>query len=323
MHHLVRSFTLNLAGSRNSITIKKIQALPRFIKFKAPPTFPASFVTRVCIGYIYKTNVAQEVMCHLHLYPNLRELELQSISFSRLRMKSLSKALDRFPPPPLRRLSLDEISFTDSEHFLWFIGMPCFSAISALDMFKIDYEKGERGCGLFYWNHASFKHDPQFGGPSFATFLALRKGYRSAGSPTKDIVHLLGKSITEIELPLCIETGLDFDPCLCPSLRRLSLECCSIDGNPSFSRLQLSKLTSLNILTHFSFRIGHLYSMKIASHWKDSPEDAKNEMIGRLDYALIPISRMPSIQEISVPKLFDLELLVESRRTGHLITEKD
>ncbi|THU77107.1 hypothetical protein K435DRAFT_974107 [Dendrothele bispora CBS 962.96] len=208
MRHLVRpSFTLDLSHSRSS-TIKTIQTLPQFIKFKAPPTFPASFVTAMYIGCIYKAKLVQEVMCYLHLYPNLRELELDDVFFSHSIMKTLSKALDKFPPPPLHRLDLREISFTDSEHFLSFVGMSHFSAISVLDMDCISYSKGQRKCSnRFCWKNASVKHDPRFGGPSFATSLALRGDYQSAGSPIKDIIHLLGKSITELKLAVCFETG--------------------------------------------------------------------------------------------------------------------
>ncbi|THV04374.1 hypothetical protein K435DRAFT_202630 [Dendrothele bispora CBS 962.96] len=269
------------------------------------------------IGCIYKAKLVQEVMCYLHLYPNLRELELDDVFFSHSIMKTLSKALDKFPPPPLHRLDLREISFTDSEHFLSFVGMSHFSAISVLDMDCISYSKGQRKCSnRFCWKNASVKHDPRFGGPSFATSLALRGDYQSAGSPIKDIIHLLGKSITELKLAVCFETGLDFDPHLCPSLRRLSLTYYHID--PSLSLPHLSELTSLNVLTHFSFQISYIDStITIPLHWRENP-NARVEAIQRLHHALTPISHMPSIEEIMVPKLF--ESLVENRKIGHLVT---
>ncbi|THV04375.1 hypothetical protein K435DRAFT_774476 [Dendrothele bispora CBS 962.96] len=259
-------------------------------------------------------------MCYLHLYPNLRELDLAEVIFSRSRMKTLSKALDKFPPPPLHRLGLGDISFTDSEHFLSFIGMSHFSAICVLDIRNISYERGQKKCSnRFCWKCESVKHDPQFGGPLFATSLALQEGYQSTGSPIGDVIHLFGKSITELDLTVCSETGLDFDPRLCPSLCRLSLRYNHID--PSSPVLHWNELTSLNVLTHFSFRISLIDSMSIPSHWRNNP-NARDEMIERLDHALTPISRMPSIQEIRIPKFLGMfESLVESRRSGHLVEE--
>ncbi|THU89622.1 hypothetical protein K435DRAFT_968990 [Dendrothele bispora CBS 962.96] len=322
MHHFARSFSLNLLRTRSrTITIEKTQALSQFIKFKAPPTFPASFVTTMYICSIYKAKLVQEVMCCLHLYPNLRELELEDVFFSRLKTKTLSKALDKFPLPPLHRLGLSEIYFTDSEHFLSFIGISHFSAICVLDICDISYG----GQKEFYGERALVKHNSQSDGPLFATSLTLREGYQSAGSPIKDIIYLLGNFITELELVVRFETGkltyLDFDPCLCPSLRRLSFTYYYITPYVSFPLPQLNALTSLNVLTHFSFRISYFSSMTMQSHWRNNP-DARNEMIERLDQALTPISRMPSIQEIGISKYLDVfESLVESRRTGHLVEE--
>ncbi|THU85001.1 hypothetical protein K435DRAFT_783505 [Dendrothele bispora CBS 962.96] len=198
MRHLFRSFSLNLSGNQHDTTIKKIQALPQFIKFKAPPTFPASFVTRVCLSCLDKFKIVQEVMCSLHLYPNLRELFLNRIpfsSFSRSKIKTLSKALDRFPPPPLHCLQLYNISFIDSEHFLSFVGMSHFSAVTVLRLFLVKYE-GKVDCWL---DGVQVKHD-QSGEPSFATSLSIREGCRNTGHPITDIIRVLGKSITELEL---------------------------------------------------------------------------------------------------------------------------
>ncbi|THV04380.1 hypothetical protein K435DRAFT_961985 [Dendrothele bispora CBS 962.96] len=315
MHHLVRSFSLDLSDTRRNTTIKGIQALHRFIKFEAPPKFPASFVTRVCIRCIYKFKIVQEVMCSLHLYPNLRELNLHGVhfsDFSRSKIKTLSKALDsRFPLPPLDRLELDCISFIDFEHLLSFIGMSHFSALSALKMYSIEYKGNPDGD----WSECvSVKHDPQFGGPSFATSLSLREGYQNTGPPFTEIIGVLGKSITELELEIYNEQhfDFDFDPNLYPSLRRLSL---------TFGRLSLSvltlfgRLTDLKALTHFSFGVDPLL------YWIGKP-DARNKVIEGLDHALTPISRMPSIQEIVVPKLPGAsESLIESRKTGLLVEE--
>ncbi|THU85002.1 hypothetical protein K435DRAFT_783507 [Dendrothele bispora CBS 962.96] len=308
MHHLVRCFLLELSDTRHD-TIKKIKALPQFIKFKAPPTFPASFISRVCISCIYKVNIVQEVMCYLHLYPNLRELVLQRVpfsNFSRSKIKTLSKALDRSPPPPLRRLELYNISFIDSEHFLSFIGMSHFSAVTVLKMDTIQY-KGKPD----WWDlSALVKQDPQFGGPSFATSLSLQEGYQNAGPPIVDIIGALGKSITELKLKIGNDKGFDFDPNLCLSLRRLSL---TFNRLSLFALTVLGRLTVLKALTHFSLGVDPFL------YWLSNP-GARDKAFEGLDHALTPVSRMPSIQEIMVPKLPGaFESLIESRKTGHLV----
>ncbi|THU85010.1 hypothetical protein K435DRAFT_970907 [Dendrothele bispora CBS 962.96] len=312
MHHLVRSFSLNLSGTRDNITIKEIQALPRLIKFKAPPTFPASFVTRVCISCAYKFKIVQEVMCSLHLYPNLRELNLHYVpfsDFSRSKFKTLSKALDRFPPPPLHRLELHNTSFIDPEHFLSFIGMSHFSTLTVLGLFTVKYE-GIFDCWL---DGALIKHDPLSGEPSFAsaTSLSLREGCQNTGRLIMDIIRILGKSITELELEIDHVQGWDFDPNQFPSLRRLSL---TFDRLSLIALNLLGRLTVLNALTHFSLRVIGSFQY----FWMDKPD--REKIIQGLDHALTPISRMPSIQEIVVPKLPGaFESLIESRKTGHLV----
>ncbi|THU85013.1 hypothetical protein K435DRAFT_970908 [Dendrothele bispora CBS 962.96] len=234
MYHFVGGFfRLNLR-SHTSKSGKIIRSLPEFIRFSSPPPHLAPLITRMALDCLRKFGLLQDAMSYLHLYPNLRELSLEDIGFSdfsRPKIRTLSKTLDRSPPPPLCHLILTRVYFSDWEQFFSFIGMSHFNQVTKIEMHNIAYGKrpstktrysddqARSDCATLIIEH---RPDPDSDIPSFATSLAQREGHQSAGYPGIDTLEVLGESITDMIVEEKDYTDFNFNPHLCPSLHRLS-----------------------------------------------------------------------------------------------------
>ncbi|THV04379.1 hypothetical protein K435DRAFT_961984 [Dendrothele bispora CBS 962.96] len=284
MYHLVSRFVMSVSPSPD---INK----SRFMRFSSPPPSLAPLVTTMELHCIRRSHRLQDTMPRLHLYPNLRELVLEDIffsNFSRSEIRKLSKALDRFPLPPLCYLRMEKICFSDCEQFLSFIGMSHFSEVSIVETLQ------DSSSNIVQMQALTFRH---------LLCLLHKERVESAGYPGMDIVRVLGKSITD----LCMEEKLgedkpfdfDLDPRLCPSLSRLSWTFHTIDSPRVFD--QLKKFASLNNLTDFHLGVKRIDRARLSqlSYHSDTIRDANKSLLAKVDKALAPLSNMPSLQTLT------------------------
>ncbi|THV04376.1 hypothetical protein K435DRAFT_961982 [Dendrothele bispora CBS 962.96] len=191
MYHLVSHFMLNLSRHANK-SREVVRSSSRFTRFSSPPPSLASLVTVMELRCVRRFCHLQDVMSHLRVYPNLRELLLKDAhfsNFSRSKIRTLSKTLNRFPPPPLCYLRMEDVCFSDCDQFLSFIGMSHFREVSAIDLYNVVYGPTRtRAFDRGDFSRLVIKHcpDPSSNTPSFTMSLEQREGYKSAGYPGMD-----------------------------------------------------------------------------------------------------------------------------------------
>ncbi|THU85003.1 hypothetical protein K435DRAFT_970900 [Dendrothele bispora CBS 962.96] len=331
MYHFVGSFFLLNLRSHASKSGKMVRSLPEFIRFSSPPPCLASLITQMALNCLRKFGLLQDVMSYLHLYPNLRELSLEDVGFSDFsppKIRTLSKALDRSPPPPLRHLKLTRVYFSGCEQFLSFISMSHFNEVFRIEMHDIAYGerpskktryRDDRACSDCKTLAIEHRPDPGSDIPSFTMSLARREGYQSAGYPGIDIVGVLGESVTNMIVEEKRGTDFKVDSHLCPSLYRLTWTFHDIES--PHVPCQLKEFASLNNLTHF--RLGIKVDDEIIFHVRSIEQgDINKTMVTNLDKALAPVSSMPSLQKLTLPDfLHHSGWLIKSGKSARLVPE--